>query len=219
MGGIALGLAVVGMIAALGVAELIQASDMLYEGLRWAGVLFLFYLAWEGWTTGTDVVSSSGISHGKYFARGLVTNLLNPKAAVFYVAVLPTFVEPDRPILMQTLMLSAVYVAVATIVHATIVLLAGTLEPFLNDPRRERIARRVLSSLSCGCGVMVRLVDSALGSMRELSWSANRRAGRGSLYQAASARHFAHVPRNSMTAFLATKPVEPTHSSSCSPTA
>ncbi len=145
--GIALGLAVIGMVAALGVAELIQASDMLYEGLRWAGVLFLLYLAWEGWTAGTDVVSSADISHGKYFTRGLVTNLLNPKAAVFYVAVLPTFVEQDRPILMQTLTLSAVYVAVATIVHATIVLLAGTLEPFLNNPRRERIARRVLSSL------------------------------------------------------------------------
>ena len=95
---------------------------------------------------GTDVVSSPGISHGKYFARGLVTNLLNPKAAVFYVAVLPTFVEPDRPILMQTLMLSAVYVAVATIVHAAIVMLAGALEPLLNDPLRERLARRALSA-------------------------------------------------------------------------
>ena len=145
--GIALGLAVIGIIAALGVAELIQASNMLYDGLRWAGVLFLLYLAWEGWSAGTDIVSSAGISHGKYFTRGLVTNLLNPKAAVFYVAVLPTFVEPDRPILMQTLTLSAVYVAVATVVHAAIVLLAGTLEPFLNDPRRERIARRVLSAL------------------------------------------------------------------------
>lgn len=145
--GIALGLAVVGIIAAFGVAELIQASAMLYEGMRWAGVLFLLYLAWEGWTAGTDVVASSGAPHGKYFARGFVTNLLNPKAAVFYVAVLPTFIEPDRPVLMQTLTLSAVYVAVATIVHAAIVILAGTLEPFLNDPRRERIARRVLSAL------------------------------------------------------------------------
>jgi threonine/homoserine/homoserine lactone efflux protein len=148
--GIALGLAIIGAIAALGVAELIQASAMLYEGMRWAGVLFLLYLAWEGWSAGTDVVASASGSAGRYFTRGLVTNLLNPKAAVFYVAVLPTFIDADRPVLMQTLTLSAVYVTVATIVHAAIVTLAGTLEPFLNDPRRERIARRVLSALLAG---------------------------------------------------------------------
>ena len=145
--GIALGLGLMGAVAAFGLAELIQASDLLYEGLRWAGVLFLLYLAWDGWRTGTDVVSSIARMQGKYFARGLATNLLNPKAAVFYIAVLPTFLDADRPVLSQTMTLTAIYVGVATIVHALIVLLAGTLEPFLNDPRRERIARRVLSSL------------------------------------------------------------------------
>ncbi|UVK41477.1 LysE family translocator [Mesorhizobium sp. AR10] len=145
--GIALGLAVIGGVAALGVAELIQASSLLYEGLRWAGVLFLLYLAWEGWTAGTDVVSNSGNPGDKYFWRGFVTNLLNPKAAIFYVAVLPTFVEAGRPILAQTVLLTVTYVAVATAVHGMIVALAGTLEPFLNDPRRERISRRLLSGL------------------------------------------------------------------------
>ncbi|TGP23539.1 MULTISPECIES: LysE family translocator [unclassified Mesorhizobium] len=145
--GIALGLAVIGGIAAFGVAELIQASTLLYEGLRWAGTLFLLYLAWEGWTAGTDVVSATKAPDGKYFARGLVTNLLNPKAAVFYIAVLPTFVEADRPALAQTVLLTTVYVAIATAIHATIVVLAGTLEPFLNDSQRERVARRVLSAM------------------------------------------------------------------------
>ena len=161
--GIALGLAVIGMVAALGVAELIQASDMLYEGLRWAGVLFLLYLAWEGWTAGTDVVSSADISHGKYFTRGLVTNLLNPKAAVFYVAVLPTFVEQDRPILMQTLVLSAVYVVVATIVHAyyRVAYRDTGAVPQRSAARADCPPRTFVAS--CGCGVMVRLVDSALG--------------------------------------------------------
>ncbi len=145
--GVTLGLATVGVIAALGVGELIQASTLLYEGLRWAGVLFLLYLAWEGWTAKPDAVSSKNLSRKSYFMRGLVTNLLNPKAAVFYVAVLPTFVDLGRPIVAQTLTLSAIYVGVATVIHLAIVVLAGTLEPFLNDPRREAIARRVLSAL------------------------------------------------------------------------
>jgi len=130
-----------------GDAELIQASHLFYEGLRWAGVLFLLYLAWEGWTAGTDVVSSASGTGGKHFLRGLVTNLLNPKAAIFYVAVLPTFVEAERPVLYQAVLLTAVYVAIATAVHGVIVALAGTLEPFLNDPQRERFARRLLSAL------------------------------------------------------------------------
>lgn len=145
--GVALGLAIVGAIAAVGVAEIVQASDLLYEGLRWAGVVFLLYLAWEGWTSGSDVASAKASEHGRYFRRGLITNLLNPKAAVFYVAVLPTFIEPGRPPLPQTVTLTAVYVAVATAVHAAIVCLAGALEPVLNDPRREKVARRVLSAL------------------------------------------------------------------------
>lgn len=145
--GIALGLAIVGAIAAFGVAELIQASRLLYEGLRWAGVLFLLYLAWEGWTAEPEAVSATSEAGGRYFARGLFTNLLNPKAAIFYIAVLPTFVDDSRPVLAQTALLTAIYVAIATVIHAVIVALAGTLEPFLSDARRERISRRLLSAM------------------------------------------------------------------------
>jgi threonine/homoserine/homoserine lactone efflux protein len=151
--GIALGLATIGVIAAFGVAELVQSSRLLYETLRWAGVAFLLYLAWEGWTAGTDVVASDSESRGRYFMRGLVTNLLNPKAAVFYIAVLPTFIDASRPVLPQTVSLTIIYVLVATLIHASIVGLAGTLEPFLNDPRREKAARRVLSALLAGVAV------------------------------------------------------------------
>ncbi len=145
--GVALGLAIVGVIAAFGVAELVHASRLLYEGLRWAGVLFLFYLAWEGWTSDSSAVAGEALSDGRNFVRGLVTNLLNPKAAVFYIAVLPTFIDSSRPLLPQTLLLTVVYVAVATIIHAVIVVLAGVLEPLLNNPFWEKIARRVLSAL------------------------------------------------------------------------
>lgn len=145
--GVTLGLGIVGLVAAVGVAEAVQASDLLYEGLRWAGVFFLLYLAWDGWRAGSDVVAAAERGPRAHFLRGLMTNLLNPKAAAFYIAVLPTFLDPARPLLPQTLALTALYVAVATLVHAAIVTLAGALEPFLNDPRRETIARRVLSAL------------------------------------------------------------------------
>ncbi|MDH4986652.1 LysE family translocator [Aminobacter anthyllidis] len=145
--GIALGLAVLGGVAALGVTELIQASNLLYDGLRWAGVLFLLYLAWEGWAGRSEAVANDAGADRRYFTRGLLTNLLNPKAAIFYVAVLPTFIVADHPVLAQTITLTAIYVAVATGIHALIVVLASRLEPLLNDTRIEGIARRALSAL------------------------------------------------------------------------
>jgi threonine/homoserine/homoserine lactone efflux protein len=143
--GVALGLAVVGLIAALGVAAVIQSSEPLYEILRWAGVLYLLWLAYEGWRG--EAAQEEAPTDASHFLRGLVTNLLNPKAAVFYVAVLPKFVDTALPVIWQTLTLSAVYVAVATLIHALIVLLAGSLEPLLTDPVLERRVRRVLSLL------------------------------------------------------------------------
>jgi threonine/homoserine/homoserine lactone efflux protein len=80
-----------------------------------------------------------------FFMRGLITNLLNPKAMVFYVAVLPTFVDPTTPVLAQTVILSVVYVLIATSIHVVIVSLAGAARPFLENPDRRRIVRRILS--------------------------------------------------------------------------
>ena len=151
--GIAVGLALLGLVASFGVAQIIQASNLLYQALRWAGVLFLLYLAWEGWNEGTDVVAGPRGTQGKYFARGLITNLLNPKAAFFYVSVLPTFIELDRDTVLQALVLTAIYVGIATAVHLVIVLLAGTLESFLNHPGRETAARRHALAAVCTSNV------------------------------------------------------------------
>ena len=145
--GVALGLAVIGVIAAFGVAELIQASHLLYDLLRWAGVLFLLYLAWDGWRSSSEGIVDGATTEGRYFLRGLVTNLLNPKAGIFYVAVLPTFMDVNAPPMAQAMTLTGIYVGVATLVHLVIVAIASTLQPLLNDPRREQIARRVLSAL------------------------------------------------------------------------
>ena len=137
------------MAAALGLAALIASSRPLYEALRWAGVLYLFWLAWEGWR-GEDtspVKANVAPDDSRFFLRGLVTNLLNPKAGIFYVAVLPTFVDETRPLIGQAVTLSAVYVAVATAVHSAIVMLADAARSRLEDQRRSAIVRRLLSLL------------------------------------------------------------------------
>ncbi|MGL4311232.1 MAG: LysE family translocator [Paracoccaceae bacterium] len=153
--GVALGLAVVGVAAALGLTAVVQASPAVYQALRWGGAAYLLWLAWDGWRGAGDGAehAARGSSHTTFFRRGLVTNLLNPKAAVFYLAVLPGFVAADAPVLGQTLLLTAVYVAVATGVHATIVTAAGAAHRWLSDPGRERVIRRGLSLALAGVAV------------------------------------------------------------------
>ena len=152
--GVALGVLVVGLAAALGLAAIVAASPVLYDVLRWGGAGYLLWLAWDGWRGAAEEAPPlPGRAMGRAFRRGLVTNLLNAKAGVFYVAVLPPFLDPARPVLGQSLTLTLAYVAVATAVHAGIALLAGEARQVLTDPGRERALRRVLSVALAGVAV------------------------------------------------------------------
>ncbi|NJM81305.1 MAG: LysE family translocator [Tabrizicola sp.] len=143
--GVALGLAIVGLAAALGLAALIDRSDLAYQVLRWTGIGYLVWLAWEAWrgADGDGSQAALGSPLRLYFRRGLVTNLLNPKAALFYVAVLPGFLTPGAAVT-ETVTLSAVYVAVATGVHGMIVAAAGLAQGWLADPARVKPVQRGL---------------------------------------------------------------------------
>jgi threonine/homoserine/homoserine lactone efflux protein len=144
--GVALGLAGIGLLAAFGLAAAVERIPYAYEVLRYAGAGFLLYLAWEGWR-GIGDAQGDSIGRGAAFRRALLTNLLNPKAAAFYLAVLPLFLNPARQdITVQTLELVAVYVAIATAVHAALVLFAAGLRPYLVQGPYERLVRRLLAA-------------------------------------------------------------------------
>jgi len=149
--GVALGLLIVGLAAALGLTAVIASSRWLYEVLRWGGAFYLLWLAWEGWR-GEQETSPGKVEteDARFFTRGLITNLLNPKAGIFYIAILPTFVDEARPLVGQAVILSVVYVTVATLVHGTIVLLADAARPWLEDEHRSMIVRRALSLVLVG---------------------------------------------------------------------
>ncbi len=135
--GITLGLAVQALVAALGVAVLIAAWPSLYTALHFAGVGFLLWLAWESWRDAGDPAHhrpGGGETGSQGFRRGLVSNLLNPKAALFFFSVLPGFLRPDAPVT-EAMILSALYLGVATLIHGMIVAAAGALRGWLVDPQ------------------------------------------------------------------------------------
>lgn len=143
--GVALGLAVVGVAAALGLSAVLTASPASFALLRWGGIAYLLYLAWDAWRDGTRPIDEPSKLQTRFFGRGLVTNLLNPKAMVFYVAVLPTFIDQAGRLLEQSLVLTAVYVSVATGVHGGIVALAGSLHTRLISDKMRKILGAVFA--------------------------------------------------------------------------
>lgn len=145
--GTALGLLIVGILGAFGAAAAVSDSPVLYQMLRWGGVLFLLWLAWDGWrSSGGDIAATpdEGVD-GRYALRGLITNLLNPKAFLFYISVLPNFFRPGANVVGNAVELTLIYVVIATIVHTSIVLAASSMGRFLQTPL---IVSRVSKGLS-----------------------------------------------------------------------
>lgn len=147
--GIALGLSAVGIAAALGGAVLVASNPLIYELLRWGGVAYLVWLAYDSWRESRQPIDADDrrVDELRSFRRGLITNLLNPKAALFYLTVTPNFITPNGPYLGQALSLTAVYVFAATLIHTALVMIAGTLSPLLTGDKVRKRAGVVFAAL------------------------------------------------------------------------
>jgi threonine/homoserine/homoserine lactone efflux protein len=154
--GITAGLAVYGIIAALGLAALIATVPALYAALRWFGVLYLLWLAWEAWWDSEEPSDVKAVTGDAALAwRGFLVNILNPKAGVFFVAIVPEFIEPDAgPVLQQNFTLVAIYVAIATAVHIAIAIGASALQPwFATGEKRQALLRRAMALALVGIAI------------------------------------------------------------------
>ena len=147
--GIALGLALLAVASAVGLAELATRSPFVFSLLRYAGVTYLLWLAWKAWTGGEelsrDIANQNAFD--AWFRHGLLLNLLNPKAAVFFIAVLPAYISADAPVALQTALLSASYVAIATAIHLIIVAFAGQAHGWISVGQRSHVIRRIFAGL------------------------------------------------------------------------
>lgn len=147
--GVAAGLSVHAIVAAFGLGVLISQAPLIYNLLRWAGVGYLLYLAWEIWqSNGNDRPEVAGAASGPLFWRGFFSNVFNPKSILFFISVVPGFIQYDgngSGLLIEAARLGAIYVAMATTIHAGIVLLASQLRPLLMAGPGRKSVRRCLS--------------------------------------------------------------------------
>jgi threonine/homoserine/homoserine lactone efflux protein len=135
LGGVALGFVFYMLSAAFGITALLFAIPYAYDALRFAGAAYLLWLAWQALKPGGrspfQVKKLQVDSPRKLFAMGFVTNLLNPKIAMLYLALLPQFIDPTGSVLTQSLALGAIQIAISVSVNAMIALAAGSIALFL----------------------------------------------------------------------------------------
>ena len=94
----------------------------------------------------------------KLFAMGFVTNLLNPKIAMLYLALLPQFIDPTGSVLTQSLALGAIQIAISVSVNAMIALAAGSIATFLGTrPLWLLVQRWLMGTVLAGLAVKMAL--------------------------------------------------------------
>ena len=147
--GVVLGFVVHLLAAALGLTALLAAVPLAFDAIRYAGAAYLLWMAWQAVKPGGAApFEARNLPHDSprtLFLMGFMTNLLNPKVAMFYLAFFPQFLHPERgSVLLQSLLLGAIQIAVSAGINALLVLFAGGVSCFLNRSPRWVNAQRYL---------------------------------------------------------------------------
>jgi len=163
LGGVGLGFLVYMVAAALGITALLLAVPFAYDALRLGGAAYLLYLAWQALKPGGrspfQVRELPVDSPRRLFAMGFFTNLLNPKAAMLYLSLLPQFIDPARgSVLTQSLVLGSLQIVISLGVNALIAVAAGTIAAFLGTrPLWMVVQRWFMGTVLAGLGLRMAL--------------------------------------------------------------
>lgn len=168
--GLQLGLAVILLVAGVGVGALLLASATAFTVVKFAGAGYLIWLGFNQWRARLGVVPEAGgataarvavPSARERFVIGFFTNVTNPKGIVFMVAVLPQFIDPARGLWLQLLILLATTVVVDLIVMHGYAFLASRAQRWLATARARRAQNRVFGGVLMAMGASLLLVKRA----------------------------------------------------------
>lgn len=163
--GVGLGFVFYMLAAVFGITALMMAVPYAYDALRFGGAAYLAYLAWQALKPGAgspfQVRDLPADSPARLFAMGLLTNLLNPKAAMLYLSLLPQFIQPERGhVLTQSLTLGVTQMVISLSVNALIILAAGSISGFLAGRPGWAVAQRWFMGTVLG-GLAIRMATEA----------------------------------------------------------
>lgn len=142
--GNAAGLMVLGAATGIGLLAMLIASPGAWALFQWVGIGFLLFLGAQMIATSSyDWAASTSTTRTRFhlFAEAAGVSALNPKAALFFVAIFPLYTDPDRPMPLQVFLIVATCLSISVMSHALYILLAHQMRPHLSRPASYRAFR------------------------------------------------------------------------------
>ena len=158
--GICTGLWVHAVASALGLSAILMTSAALFSAVKLAGALYLVALGFTSLRSAFGKKSDAPAALARVmprdarraFVQGLLSNLLNPKVAIFYLTLLPQFVRPSDAVLARSLLLAGIHVVIGLAWLCTYTYFLGRLGALLRRPRVQRTLEGVTGTLLIGLG-------------------------------------------------------------------
>jgi homoserine/homoserine lactone efflux protein len=156
------------LVVAVGLGALLLASETLFTTIKWLGVAYLVYLGIVTWRSEPRAFvdePDSDTTVREVFLHGFLVNLTNPKGIIFFVAILPQFIDVARPVALQYAVLAITTFAVDLVIMIAYTALAARVLRVMKDPERLRWMNRGLGGLFVATGI-------ALASFRRAATAA-----------------------------------------------
>lgn len=163
--GIQFGTLVWGVLTSLGITAVLTASHLAYQILRWAGAGYLLWMgirmirdSWRHTPEAPEPVTApGGLWTG--LRRGALTNLLNPKVGVFYVALLPQFIPAGSPHLAFGVLLTCIHILLGITWSTTLITFSHAIRRWLSRPAARKVIDRVTGTVIAAFGVRLAVSD------------------------------------------------------------
>ena len=145
--------------ATLGAAAIVATSEVAFSVLKFAGAAYLVYLGIGAWRSrGAEVGATQPEASSRFLMRGFIANAINPKVALFFVAFLPQFVNPQGPVGRQMVWLGLGFAALTLVIFVPLGFFSGTIGIWLR--RRPGVSRwmgRLTGTLFIGLAIRLAL--------------------------------------------------------------
>lgn len=151
-------------ISAVGISVILLQAAWAFSLLKMAGAGYLIWLGLSSWRKvirqETFEIKNGKVSAGAFLVRrslreGFLSNILNPKTAVFYMAFLPQFINPEQSALLQSLLLAGLHFVIAMIWQCLLALLVKQLKAWLQRPRVNQVFDGVAGAVMIALGLRV----------------------------------------------------------------
>ncbi len=152
-------------IVAAGVGVLLTTTSWAFSLIKWFGVCYLLYLAWQQWHAPARMIeleaNAPQVSAKRLVLKGFLVNMSNPKAMVFLLAVLPQFIDPKLPLTPQYAIMSLTMTVIDVIVMSGYTFLSARILRLLRTARQQKILNRGFAAMFTLAAGLLSLVHQA----------------------------------------------------------